>query len=362
VAAIAVAFLLHLALIRGLSPLVTFGDLWALRADWVSHFPGWIASAHLNSLVYVFLFLAGEPAKGLLLGLAGFLLIATMLVLMLKGGFSFLERKARYGVLGLVSAILALDILLVCFSPPPDSNGLAFRQLLRSAPPLSKEQKKTRLSELISAGYKNPTLYFYAAEHSGNPAPPPDHLAAVRALSPRLWARWIETLPPERFGDEIRQQAESYRRSPFPSAYELLPEKARERGRTSKTGELRQLGRVLRFNPFDVAALRRSAEILEGKGRLAEAQQFRSRLQRYLETQMDCFFALERRFVPWRVALFREHFLHYAIDLSLFYSERGQSARTLALADRLGDLVADEPFFQEQRKLLRTPAVTEPAK
>ena len=247
----------------------------------------------------------------------------------------------------------AFSVALLCCSPAANANGIAFSRLLTSGRSLSLEERKTIVSRLLESGYKNPSVYSYAVERLGEKDRLPDHLAAVRRLSPHLWAQWIEALPPGDVSEDLRQEAGQAKRRPFPMAYVLYWEQIREAGSRSKTQEWRQLQRLLRFNPFETRALRRSAEIAALKGWDAEAEEPRSRLQRYLAAEVNGFFAIGNRLVPLHKMVFRDHYLPYAMDLAGFYEETRQLVSALALYEKMESLVGDDSLIRQRKAALQ---------
>jgi uncharacterized membrane protein (DUF485 family) len=346
--AVAANLLLHLAFTREISGAFYLNEFRFLGSDLIALLPEWIRTIHLNSQVCVY-FLAGQYLKGVLLLLAGLFLVGTLLVLVLRNGFLFLGNKAKYFICGLAGVAVALDLVLAIRSPVPDARGRMFARVLSAGDAMPVAEKKKIVSRLRQTRYQNPLLYSYAVETLGERSSLPDCLSAVREISPQVWAKWVETIPPEDVEESVRREAALANREPF-----LLPEsfywnQVRQAGQRGREDELTWLSHLLRFNPFDPAALRGSAGASEALGRKEEAGRFRLRLQRFLEAKVETFFATEKRFVPWEATVFRGFYLDYAVELARLYEEDGQAQKAASLRANSERLAPQESALRQRK-------------
>lgn len=350
--AIVANVLLHLIFTRSISRPILFADLWALGPDWVHLFPEWIRAIHLNSQVFVYLLLAGEWTKGLFLVLLGLSLVAACMVAATRNGFLFLERKARFIVAGALGIVIVLDLLLVLRPPAANPNGLTLSRLIPAGNAPFSAEKRISLEQLVRARYANPLVYFYAAEKLGDRSSLPDYLRAVCEISPEVWAKWVEALPPNDVGEDLRQEAAQSGRPTFLSAWSFYRNKIRGGGKESINNEPYWLKQALRFNPFDPWLLRRSAEIAAQRGHASESKEFRSRWQRYLKARLHTFFAFEEYLAGGQSLTFRQYYLDHATELGRLYEDSDQTSEAIALYDNAARLAPDNPRFLQRKMIL----------
>ncbi|MBM3333436.1 hypothetical protein FJY63_02130, partial [Candidatus Sumerlaeota bacterium] len=349
--AAAANFVLHLAFTRDITDLFFAREFWSLRHDLFALLPQWIAAIHLNSQIAVYL-LVGSYGKALLLFAAGLLLVVALLVLALKGKFLLLEKKARLVILCFALVALPIDLILLVGSPPRDRNGLLFARVLSSGEKMPEEQKEKILLHLIENKYANPSLYRYAVENLGGRFTLADGLLAVYGFSAQAWARWVDSLPLGQLSEDTLRKAAALQRQPFPMAQSFYEEQVRLAAQHSADEELRWLRRSFRFNPFDIAALRRAMEIAAQSGAEQDAREFQSRLQRFLEAKVHTFFAVERHFAPWQTTVFESYYLNYALELIKLYEARGQLERALELCRDIEPVAPGNRLIEEAKTSL----------
>jgi tetratricopeptide (TPR) repeat protein len=340
--AIAANVFLLAVFVRGIADPVSFNEFWLLRMDWIRLFPEWIRSVHLDSLAWVYLFLTGKYAKGILLLLLGASLLFGLLVGVLKNAFLTLESKARFVIFGFMGVVAVLDLTLLLRPPAVNADGIAFARAISRRGPIPEGENREIISQLIRAKYSNPFLYCYALEILGDKSSLPGYLDAVYEISPHVWGKWVEILPPSDVGDDLRRKAVRLRRPTFPSAFSFY---------TKTSHQLRWLRSGLRFNPFEITALRTSADIAMAKGRTREAEEFRSRLQRSLEAKVHSFFAVEKRLDSWKPTIFSLYYLNPALELGKVYEENDQVGQAIALYENVARL-APSNLFVRQRLLV----------
>lgn len=345
---------------RGISDIYYLNELWLLKNHFLNHFLKFIRTIPLDSYTVMNLIGAGSRSIGILIASIGIILIGGVLILILNGGFFKLERKCKWVILPIIIVFFVLDVALIISPPAVETSGIAFASILKPDKFVAPEEKKRIIREIIDSEYKNPGVYFYVVEELGLMSALPEYLDAVYRISPQLWAKWMKTLAKTQIlGNKETDKAllDKARFIKEPHFRTITEYYWAQINRYNKKGELKKekhwLKKTLKYNPFDLGALKKLIEIYERQGKEEKAQLLRHRLQEFLEAKFRNYLLIENKISPWKQKIFEENFLDYAMELGALYEESNEIKKAIALYELIERRYFKKPIARQRRLVLQ---------
>lgn len=319
-----------------------------------TYFWQWLPTVALQSQAAARLLIQQDILGALAILLPGLLLIWGLLAFLKANGFRLLEKLAIPLILLLCMAIAAADYTLLTSPSHATPQDAEFAQLITYPNKVPMPERVAAAQKLVHDGYPNPAARFFITENADSTATLADNLAAVRAISPRLYGEWVGALPAANFSASQREEAEKLRQPNDIYVPVVLVNKAWRAGMQQQfSRERRFLEYGFRYNPFETGILDRLITSYDKKPATQPlARELREFRRTFLEVKSHNFFRHVEEFPGRENSFFASYFSGPIHELINLYQAEKLPRLALKILTRLDKLSLTDSSDREKIKQL----------